>query len=65
MKRVMATPLAVLFKLNSVRVVLLVFLGRVVAPFALRARQCNHCSHELLLINIILVHLHDKFHIFR
>ena len=51
MKRVMSAPLAVFLKLNSVRVVLLIFLGRVVAPFALCARQSYHCSHELLLKN--------------
>ena len=64
MQSVVTTPFAIFLELNSVRVVLLIFLGRVVAPFALCARQSYHCSHELLLKNLNLVHLHSKFHIY-
>lgn len=49
MQGVMATPLAVLLELDTIRIVLLVLLGRVVTALALRTRQGNHRAHELSL----------------
>ena len=49
MQGVMATPLAVLLELDTIRVVLLVLLGRVVAALALRARQGDQRTHEYSL----------------
>ena len=49
MQGVMATPLAVLLELDTVRIVLLVLLGRVVAALALRARQGDQRTHEYSL----------------
>jgi hypothetical protein len=40
-------PLAVLTKFNTVRIILLVFLGRIVAALALGARQSDQRTHEL------------------
>ena len=46
MQGVMATPLAVLLELDTIRIVLLVLLGRVVTALALRARQSDQRTHE-------------------
>lgn len=43
---VMSTPLAILFKLNTIRIILLVFLGRIVTALAVCAGQCDQCTHE-------------------
>lgn len=43
---VMATPLAVLLELDTVRVVLLVLLGRVITALALSAGQSDQSTHE-------------------
>ena len=48
MQRVLLAPLAIL-QLDTIRVVLLVLLGRVVTALALRTRQGNHRAHELSL----------------
>ena len=45
MKSVVAAPLAIFLHLDTIRVVLLVFLGRVITALALRARQGNHRTH--------------------
>ena len=47
MQRVLLAPLAVLLQLNTIRVVLLVFLGRVVTALALGAGQGDQRTHEL------------------
>ena len=47
MQGVMATPLAVLLELDTIRIVLLVLLGRVVAALALGAGQGDQRTHEL------------------
>ena len=52
MQRVLAAPLAILLQLNTVRVVLLVLLGRVITALALRTRQGNHRAHELSLLTV-------------
>ena len=44
MKRVMTTPTAVLLELDALRIVLLVFLGRVIAALALGAGQSAHVN---------------------
>ena len=49
MQRVLLAPLAILLQLDTIRVVLLVLLGPVVTPLALRTRQGNHRAHELSL----------------
>ena len=49
MQRVLLAPLAVLLQLDTIRVVLLVLLGRVVAALALRARQGDQRTHEYSL----------------
>lgn len=49
MQGVMATPLAVFLELDTIRIVLLVLLGRVVAALALRARQGDQRTHEYSL----------------
>ena len=45
MQRVLLAPLAVLLQLNTIRVVLLVFLGRVIAALALGAGQSDQRAH--------------------
>ena len=45
MKSVVTTPLAIFLHLDTIRVVLLVLLGRVVTALALRTRQGNHRTH--------------------
>ena len=45
-RRVMTAPLAVLLQLDTIRIVLLVLLGRVVTALALRARQSDQRTHE-------------------
>ena len=49
MQRVLLAPLAILLQLDTIRVVLLVLLGRVVAALALRARQGDQRTHEYSL----------------
>lgn len=49
MQRVLLAPLAILLQLDTIRVVLLVLLGRVITALALRTRQGNHRAHELSL----------------
>ena len=46
MHRVALAPLAVLLQLDTIRIVLLVLLGRVVTALALRARQSDQRTHE-------------------
>ena len=46
MHRVELAPLAVLLQLDTVRIVLLVLLGRVVTALALRTRQGDQRTHE-------------------
>ena len=46
-QRVLVAPLAVLLELDTVRVILLVLLGRVVAALALGAGQGDQRTHEL------------------
>lgn len=43
---VMTTPLAVLLELDTVRIILLVLLGRIIAAFAFGARQSDQSTHE-------------------
>ena len=45
-QRMVAAPLAVLLQLDTIRIVLLVLLGRVVTALALRARQSDQRTHE-------------------
>jgi hypothetical protein len=56
------TPLAVLLHLNTIRIILLVFLGRIVAPFAVGAGQGDQCTHEFsfLLFHGALSFLHMR-----
>ena len=49
MHRVVTAPLAILLELDTIRIVLLVLLGRVVAALALRARQGDQRTHEYSL----------------
>lgn len=42
----MTTPLAILLELDTVRVVLLVLLGRVIAALAIGAGQSDQRTHE-------------------
>jgi hypothetical protein len=46
MQSVMTTPLAILLHLKTIRVVLLVLFGRVVAALALGAGQGDQSTHE-------------------
>ena len=46
MHRVALAPLAVLLQLDTIRIVLLVLLGRVITALALRARQSDQRTHE-------------------
>ena len=46
MQRVLLAPLAILLQLDTIRVVLLVLLGRVVTALALRTRQGDQRTHE-------------------
>ena len=41
----MATPLAIFLHLDTIRVVLLVLLGRVIAALAISARQGDQSTH--------------------
>ena len=52
MSGVMTTPLAVLLELDTVRVVLLVLLGRVVTALALSAGQSDQSTHEFSFLPI-------------
>ena len=45
MQRVLLAPLAILLQLDTIRVVLLVLLGRVVAALALSAGQGDQRTH--------------------
>ena len=45
MHRVVTTPLAILLELNTIRIILLVFLGRVIAALALGAGQSDQRAH--------------------
>ena len=49
---------AILLHFHSVRMVLLLLRGVVVAPFALRAGKCDLGSHSLLLSSYFLAFLH-------
>ena len=44
--RVALAPLAVLTKLDTIRIILLVLLGRIVAALALGACQSDQSTHE-------------------
>ena len=46
MQGVMTTPFAIFLQLNTIRIVLLVFLGRIVAAFALGASHSDQSTHE-------------------
>ena len=46
MNRVMTTPLAIFLHLDTVGVVLLVLLGRVVTALAVRTRQGDQRTHQ-------------------
>jgi len=46
MQGMMTTPLAILLELDTVRIILLVLLGRVVAALAIGARQSDQSTHE-------------------
>jgi len=48
MKRMLLAELAVLVEFKSVRIVLLVFIGLVIATLALSAGQRNSVAHSLL-----------------
>ena len=50
MQCVLVAPRAVLLELHTLRIVLLVLLGGVVATLALSARESNQSTHEFLLI---------------
>ena len=55
MQGVMTTPLAVLLELKTIGVILLVFLGRVIAALALRAGQSDQSTHEYSFLLILLL----------
>ena len=46
MQGMVTTPLAVLLELNTIGIILLVLLGRVVAALALGAGQSDQSTHE-------------------
>lgn len=46
MHSVLTAPLAIFLQLDTVRIVLLVFGGRIIATLALSARQSDHRTHE-------------------
>ena len=46
MHRVMTTPLAIFLQLDTVRIVLLVLFGRVIAALALSACHSDQSTHE-------------------
>ena len=62
MHRVALAPLAVLLQLDTIRIVLLVLLGRVVTALALRARQSDQSTHEFSFYRLLpsLWHIHMK-----
>ena len=64
MNLVAATPLAVLTELHTVRIVLLVLLGRVIATLAFGASKCDQSSHEFsfaLYLQATVIHMnHSK-----
>lgn len=60
MHRVVTTPLAILLELNTIRIILLVFLGRIVAAFALGACKVTKVRMNSPLITIrALVFTHE------
>ena len=50
MKGMMTTPLTIFLQLNTIRIVLLVFLGRVIAALAFCARHSDQSTHEFSFI---------------
>lgn len=55
MQGMMTTPLAVLLELQAIGVILLVFLGRIVAALALGAGHSDQRTHEYsFLLSIML-----------
>jgi hypothetical protein len=46
MQGVVTTPTAILLELDTIGVILLVLLGRIVAALALSAGQGDQCTHE-------------------
>ena len=46
MHGVMTAPFAIFLKLNTIRIILLVLLGRIVAALALSACQSDQSTHE-------------------
>ena len=46
MQGMMTTPLAILLELDTVRIILLVLLGRVITALALSAGQSDQSTHE-------------------
>ena len=53
MKGVVSTPFAVLFILNTIRIILLVLFGRIVAALAICACHGDQSSHESSYINVL------------
>ena len=65
--RVALAPLAVLLQLDTVRIVLLVLLGRVIAALAISAGQSDQRAHEFSsyrlrveLDNVIGIHMNSQ-----
>ena len=63
----MTTPLAIFLHLETIRVVLLVLLGRIIAALAIRACQSDQRTHEnssyllsLLLACIGHMNIHER-----
>ena len=67
MHRVVTTPLAILLELNTIRIILLVLLGRVIAALAISAGQSDQRAHEFSsyrlrveLDNVIGIHMNSQ-----
>lgn len=50
MQGMVTTPFAILLELNTIRIILLVLLGRIVAAFTLSACQGDQSTHEFSFI---------------
>ena len=65
MQRVLLAPLAILLQLDTIRVVLLVLLGRIVAALALGACQSDQSTHEFSFITealgkLVIIHMNFR-----
>ena len=65
MHGVMTAPLAILLELDTIRIILLVLLGRIVTALALGACQSDQSTHEFSFITealdkLVIIHMNFR-----